>query len=88
MRPVRKPAPWWPVTGPTMQVLRMYALTRRTLASRSSFSMASMHGLDGRAAIGPPPKVVPSASSFTASAAFFIISSAAQGKPLPSALAW
>jgi hypothetical protein len=49
--------------------------------------MASMVASMAAQAMGPAPKVVPRASIFTASAAFFIISSAEQGKPLPSALA-
>ena len=38
-------------------------------------------------AIGPPPNVVPSRSSFSAAETLAVASSAAQGKPLPSALA-
>src|SRR5690606_17391663 len=61
--PSRKPSPWKPVTGPTAQRLRIYADTRRTFASRSSDSIASITASMTAPAIGPPPKVVPSASS-------------------------
>ena len=60
--------------------------TRRTLASRSSFSMASMVASMAAQAMGPAPKVVPRASIFTALAAFSIISSAEHGEAVAQRL--
>src|SRR2546430_913473 len=40
--PTSRPAPWCAVTGPRTQLLRIYALTRRTRSSSRSFLMAAM----------------------------------------------
>jgi hypothetical protein len=66
----------------------MYFDTRRTFSSRSSVSIASITASIAAQAIGPPPKVVPRSSMLQAPPVLAgVISSAAQGKPLPSALA-
>src|SRR5437660_3976090 len=85
--PVRKPAPWWPVTGPTMQLSRMYAATRLTCSSRFCDSIASMTASITAQAIGPPPNVVPRDSTWSAAETFAAVNNAAQGKPFPNALA-
>ena len=60
---------------------------RRTRSSRFSDSIASITASITAQAIGPPPNVVPSRSSFRVAVTFSEANIAAQGKPLPSALA-
>src|SRR5256886_914736 len=85
--PTSRPAPWCAVTGPRTQLLRIYALTRRTRSSSRSFLMAAMTASIAAHAIGPPPKVVPRDPGLTEAATSGDSMSTAQGKPLPSALA-
>ena len=85
--PVRKPAPWKPVTGPTMQVSRMYVRHAPHVARAGSRdSMASITASIAAQAMGPPPNVVPSASSLMAAATFGDISSAAHGEAVAERL--
>ncbi len=85
-RPISKPAPWWPSPDPRCRCCGCSSPTRRTRSSRSSDSIASMTASIAAQAIGPPPKVVPSRSSFSAADTARDISSAAHGKPLPERL--
>ena len=59
------PGPGSRSTGPTLQVSRRYADTRRTLASRSSCLDGVEVASATAQAIGPPPNVVPRFSSLS-----------------------
>ena len=72
--------------GPTSQVSRCTPTRARTLASRSSCSMASMVASATAQAIGPPPKVVPRFSSLSDAVIGGVSSSARHGKAVAQRL--
>ncbi len=84
--PVRSPTsspPWWAITGPTRRLAAAWPSgPRRCARSQEDVqdSIASITASITAQAIGPPPNVVPSASSFSAVVAGGI-GSAAHGKP-------
>ena len=86
-KPSRKPAPCTPVTGPMMQLERIYADTCRTFASSDSDSMVSITASATAHAMGPPPNVVPMSSYLSCPATRRDISRAETGKPFPRAFA-
>src|SRR5437763_6921398 len=85
--PTRSPAPWWAMTGPTMQVSRIYAPIRPTRSRRPWDLMAAFTAAIAAQPAVPPPKVVPRDSGLGEAATSGEKSSDAHGKPLPSALA-